>query len=558
MPPDSTHTAPELRALIEAGVTLTSELSLDAVLKRVVDISRDLVKARYGAMSVLDDSGNLEKFITSGLSPEDQRRIGDPPQRTGLLGVIINEGTTLRLEDLTADDRSRGFPPHHPEMHSLLGVPIGWAGRVIGNLYLTEKVGGSFTESDEEIVKLLATQAAVAVRNAELYSAEKQYTEEWQELFEIGRDVTAASTSLRSLIDSVVRKARRLLDTDSAFIMLIEGDDSSIRMAAHDGLTTEAMKTLRLVRDNGLQGLALRSSRPIVVDDYAGDERLKGRRVRLIQEEGLVSQICAPLRGKSGPIGTLTVGSRSTRKFGDRAVDLVEALANWVAVAIESNRMRTQLESLARLEERERIAMDLHDGVIQSIYAVGLQLEDVAERVEEEPKSSRAQIEATINSLNGVIKDIRSYIFDLRPSESKIEDLPAAIGELADDLRVNTLIEADVTLDGTLNGSLSDAQALGLYHIAQEALNNIGKHSKASTARVALSSDGRSVRLEIHDNGIGLPVEGAQHRGQGIRNMQDRANALGATIAFESEQQKGTTIRVVMPLDSQTEAGDGR
>lgn len=558
MPPDPSHTAPELRALTEAGVTLTSELSLDAVLQKVVDVARDLVKARYGALSVLDEAGNIEQFLTSGLSEADQRRIGTPPKRTGLLGVIINEGTTLRLEDLTKDPRSSGFPPNHPRMRSLLGVPIVWAGGVRGNLYLTEKDGGAFTESDEEIVKLLATQAAVAVRNAELYGAEKQYTEEWRELFEIGRDITAASTSLRSLLDSVVRKARRLLEADCACIMLIDGDTSSVRMAAHDGLTTEAMKKLRLLPDYGLQGLALKSSKPIVVDDYAGDKRLKGRRVRVVEAEGLVSQVCAPLRGKSGPVGTLTVGNRTLKKFTDRAVDLVEALANWVAVAIESSRMQTQLESLARLEERERIAMDLHDGVIQSIYAVGLQLEDVAERVEDGSKPARAQIEATINSLNGVIKDIRSYIFDLRPSVSKIEDLPAAISDLAEDLRVNTLIEADVTLDGTLNGYLSDAQAIGLYHITQEALNNIGKHSKASTARVALSSDGRSVRLEIHDNGVGLPAEGAQHGGQGIRNMQDRANALGATIAFESEEQKGTTIRVVMPLMSQTEAGDGR
>lgn len=387
MPPDPSYTTPQLRALTEAGVILTSELSLSAVLQKVVDVARELVGARYGALSVLDKDGRIEEFLTSGITQEERARIGALPRGRGLLGVILHEGTTLRMEKLRDDPRSAGFPPNHPEMQSLLGVPVVWADRVIGNLYLTEREGGPFTENDEEIVRLLSTQAAVAIRNAELLA---------------------------------------------------------------------------------------------------------------------------------------------------------------------------QLESFARLEERERIAMDLHDGVIQSIYAVGLQLEDISERMEETPTSARDQIDRAINSLNDVIKDIRSYIFDLRPSASKIDDLPAAIRGLAEDLRVNTLIETDVELDGAIDGSLNDSQAIGLYHIAQEALNNIGKHSNATSARVALSSDGRTVRLEVRDNGIGLPKEDTQQGGQGIRNMKDRAKALGASIAFESEAKKGTTIRVVMPLNKQTETELGR
>ena len=387
MPSESSYSAPELRALAEAGVALTSELSLQTVLQKVVDVARDLVKARYGALSVLNQGGEIEQFLTSGITDEERARIGRIPRGRGLLGLILHEGTPLRMEHLHDDPRSVGFPPHHPEMDSLVGVPVVLSDRVIGNLYLTEKVGGPFTEHDEEILRLLSTQAAVAIRNAELLG---------------------------------------------------------------------------------------------------------------------------------------------------------------------------QLESLARLEERERIAMDLHDGIIQSIYAVGLQLEDVAESVEESPAAARERIEAMINSLNNVIRDIRSYIFDLRPSASKVDDLPVAIRELVEHLRVNTLIEADARVDEALDGQLNDAQAMGLYHIAQEALTNIGKHSEASTTRVTLSSDGRTVRLEIEDNGVGLPEDGADHGGQGIRNMRDRANALGANIAFESRRRKGTTIRVVMPLERATEGGDGR
>lgn len=376
MPPESSFTTPELRALTEAGVSLTSELSLDKVLQRVVDVACELVHAKYGALSVLNDRGDIEQFITHGVTPEQRKRIGHIPYGRGLLGVILKEGATLRMENLQEDPRSGGFPPNHPEMHSLLGLPVVWADRVIGNLYLTEKEGGPFTERDEEIVRLLSTQAAVAIRNAELHG---------------------------------------------------------------------------------------------------------------------------------------------------------------------------QLESMARLEERDRIAMDLHDGVIQSIYAAGLQLEDVSEHIEGTPAAKT--IDRVINSLNSVIKDIRSYIFDLRPSVSSVEDLPEAIEQLAQGLQVNTLIETDVDIDLHLDGELSDSQALGLYHIAQEALTNIGKHSQASRAHVRLTSDGRTLRLEVSDNGRGVvDEEGREHVGQGIRNMKDRARTLGATLALESAPGAGTTIRVVMPL----------
>ena len=556
MAPES-YSSPELRALTEAGTSLTSELSLDAVLQKVVDVAREQVKAQYGALSVLGKDGTIEQFLTSGISQEERERIGDLPRGKGLLGVILKEGTVIRMDDMSKDSRSYGFPPHHPAMRSLLGVPVVWAGRVIGNLYLAEKEGGSFTERDEEIVLFLATQAAVAIRNAELYGAEQRYAQEWRELFELGRDVTAASASLPELLDSVVQRARRLLGTDCACIMLLDSDNQTLRMAAHDGLRTEGMRRLRLLSEHGLQGLAIESMAAVVVTDYQADPRLKNRPARLVREEGLISQICVPLVGKSGAIGTLTVGNRYRTPFPERAVEIVEALANWVAVAIENSRLQAQLESLARLEERDRIAMDLHDGVIQSIYAVGLQLEDVAERLEESPAAARDRIEATINSLNTVIKDIRSYIFDLRPSASSVDDLPVAIRELAEELRVNTLIEADVTTDGELNGRMSDAQALGLYHIAQEALTNIGKHSRASTAHITLSTDGRSVRLEVTDNGRGLPAEEDQHQGQGMRNMRDRAKAIGASIAFDSRRGKGTTMRVVMPLTNGSERADG-
>src|SRR3990172_11115275 len=381
--PNERRLSGEFRALTEAGISLTSELTLEAILQKLVDVARELVDARYAAMSVVGIDGELQRFFFSGISQADSERIGAWPTGRGPLGGLLRENTSLRVADISEAPRSVGFPPHHPPMRSLLGVPVVAQGRVIGNLYLTEKRGGEpFSERDEEIVRLLSTQAAVAVHNAELYEAESRRAEEWKALFELGRQV-AASPDLQGLLDSIVSRARKLLDTDVAALMLLTGDGASLHMAAYEGLQTAGMQRLRLLAEHGLQGLALETMRPAIVEDYQTDPRLRDRPAALVAQERLVSQICVPLIGKAGPLGTLTVGKRPATQFSERNAELLEAFASWTAVAIETSRLYDKLESLARLEERERIGMDLHDGVIQSIYAVGLNLEDCSEQLQE-------------------------------------------------------------------------------------------------------------------------------------------------------------------------------
>jgi len=270
----------------------------------------------------------------------------------------------------------------------------------------------------------------------------------------------------------------------------------------------------------------------------------------------LVSQICVPLVGKGGPMGTLTVGNRTKTRFHERAAELLEAFANWTGVAIEASRLYEKLESLARLEERERIGMDLHDGVIQSIYAVGLGLEDVLYRIgKAPPEEVRADVEKAMDDLTKVIKDIRSYIFDLRPKVSEVSDLPEAIRQLVQDIQVNALIDTDLKYTGRLDGMLDRKQALALFHIAQEALNNVHKHSKATKVRVVLAADDRSVSLEVSDNGVGFEVgrEGT-HEKHGLHNMRDRARSVGGELQVESRPGEGTTIRAeLVASDRSTE-----
>jgi signal transduction histidine kinase len=376
---DPTYSTEDIRALAEAGVTLTSELSVEAVLQRVADVAREQIGARYAALSVLSIGGSIEQFLSSGITAEERAAIGPIPHGRGLLGVLLHEGSSLRLKDMSKDTRSIGFPPNHPRMTSLLGVPVVWRGEIIGNLYLTDKQGAEeFDERDEDLLRLLSTWAAQAINNARLHQ---------------------------------------------------------------------------------------------------------------------------------------------------------------------------KLESLARLEERDRIGMDLHDGVIQSIYAVTLHLEDCADRLATEGDDVKPDIECAIDDLNKVIKDIRSYIFDLRPQLSHVDDLPKALIQLVEQFRVNNLTKTTLEIESPFRALGGEAEAMALFHIAQEALNNAGKHSKASAVAIRLHMTSEGLMLEVEDNGIGFEqppedVSGAHH---GLRNMRDRARSVGGALSYASAHGEGTTVRVTLP-----------
>jgi len=536
-----------MQALAEASANLASELDPDAVFQRLVDISRGLIGTRYAAMSVLGQSGEIRQFITSGISVAQRERIGHIPAGTGLLGALLREGSNLRLNDMARDSRAAGYPANHPQMKSLLGMPVVASGRIVGNLYLTDREDGRpFSERDEELLRLLSIQAAAAIRNAELYAAARRRTEEWKALFELGRQVSA-SPDLAQLLDSTVQRAQALLSTDVSVLMMLRGSDTLIAVAER-GLRSSGGAAQRPLSELALQDIALRSQHAVVVVDTSSDERLKGKQARLVEEQGLESVICVPLIGKQGPLGTLTVGNRVPTVFDDREAELLEAFANWTAVAIEASRLYDRLEGVARLEERERIAMDLHDGVIQSIYAVGLHLEDCVDRLQSAPDEVAGVLDKTMEDLHQIIKDIRSYIFDLRPKVSQVEDLPDAISQLVEDLRVNTLMNAEVEALDQVDGLVNEPQALAFFHIAQEALNNVSKHSRATTVSVKLTVSEEYVTLEVRDNGVGFDGETASGEKHGLRNMRDRARSVGATLVCESAPGRGALIRAELPF----------
>ena len=375
----------QLEALHEAALALTNNLDLQIVLQKVVDLSRELLGAQYGALGVLDkEGGQIAQFLTSGLAKDAPGEIGQPPMGKGLLGVLSPGGQSLMVENISEDERATGFPPKHPDMRSLLGVPIRSKGKVIGNLYLADKRGigeledqqsHPFTDSDRLLLEKFATQAAIAIDNAQLYR---------------------------------------------------------------------------------------------------------------------------------------------------------------------------QSEELAVLKERERFSMDLHDGIMQSVYGTGLSLQEVKLDIEDSPDEAVKRIDKAIGDLSQVLRDIRNYILGLRPDRLKNQNLETGLSEIARELRANTLLNVQVDVPQQLDfPTLGSEQVTEMLMIAQEAVSNVRKHAKARKVEIGFGQKDETVVLTVMDDGMGF-VGGSE--GNGLPNMRERARKLGGEFSVESEKGEGTQIRLVVPV----------
>jgi len=370
-----------LAAINHAALVIAAEHELDQVLQKVVDLACELINARYAALGVPAPDGRLIQFVTSGITDKEVARIKTKPTGRGILGLLLAEPQTLRLRDLAQHSQSVGFPPHHPPMTSFLGVSITARGNLLGNLYLTEKVGGAeFSEGDKWLIQALATHAAVAIEKAHFY-----------------------------------QRVRRLVV----------------------------------------------------------------------------------------------------------------------------------------LEERERIGMDLHDGIIQSIYAVGLSLELGRLVLTESPNEMhevQEHITSAIGGLNNIIRDIRSYIMDLQPAGIQSEPLTIALERLVREFRANTLVQVDLDVLNDLDDGLADNCRLALFHITQEALANVAKHAHASTVSVQLGRLHDRVMLKVKDDGAGFDSEKIGGiPGHGLSNMAVRARSLGGDLTVTSTPGQGTNVRAILP-----------
>ena len=544
-----------LAVLHQASLELVQNVSLDSLLERIAAIAREQSQARYAAVGVLDEHGRLEKFLTLGMEPAEIAKMEHPPVGLGLIGGLMQSRDPIRLAHISDDPRSVGFPPHHPPMESFLGVPIRLGDQPLGQIYLTEKIGAEeFTLADQLVIETLASYAAVAIANARMLS---KLTERDRVLTQRNQNLgllnTLASTLSRAedldeLLELALSQVMDHLALEVGEIYLREEEGKTLRLAFHRGdLCERLFERIRIQPGEGLVGQAALSGQPaMMIVQTASDGGLHAS-VGLSE----IRQVaCFPLTGRRGLSGVMCAAICRPQPLDDLDVQFLSAIGSWVGAEIENVRLNLNQRRLAVLEERERIGMDLHDGVIQSIYAVGLTLEHARLLLMEDTQQSRQRIEQAIADLNSTIRDIRAYILDLRPRQLHDENLMQGIDRLVHEFRVNTLV--DVQMKGPPDGleRLPAPQAVALFHICQEALANIAKHARSRRVDVNVWTTADRVLLEVTDDGEGFNIERTRLTiGHGLSNMMTRARNAGGDVEITSELGQGTSILAWLPYD---------
>jgi signal transduction histidine kinase len=539
--------ADRMRALLEAGVALTSELSLESLLQRIVELAAELTEAQYAALGVIDPSGTeLERFVTTGIDDETRTKIGDLPRGRGILGVLIRDAEVLRLHDLSEDSRSVGFPANHPPMHTFLGVPIHLRRVAYGNLYLTEKSGGAdFTQEDEEIVTLLAAQAAVAIENARLYESATRWSQQLESLMEVGAAL-ARETELPKLLELVARRLRGLIGARLVVIAVPAGEDA-LRIEAADGEDADEFMGMRLDRSSSKSGRVLDRRRSERVDSLVDDPEVDRDFARQV---GMRAALFVPLLVGDRAIGVIHAFDKlaADRRFSNEDLRVAETFAAQAAIAADTA-TRVARDSLQRAVEgqeleRRRLARELHDETGQALTSILLGLRFL-EQVESEDLG-----EAVGNLRDLVVQtlqDVKRLAVELRPTALDDFGLAAALERLVDGFAEQT--GATVELESRLGEERlpTDVETV-LYRIVQEALTNVVKHAQAGRVSIVLQRKDEKVMAVIEDDGRGFSTAEREDGGLGLVGMTERVELVNGRLQIESAEGAGTTLVVEVPV----------
>ncbi|MER7893417.1 GAF domain-containing sensor histidine kinase [Micromonospora sp. NPDC094482] len=527
-----------LRALLDAVVGIGTDLDLRSTLGRIVQAACELVGARYGALGVVGPDRLLHDFIVHGISPELHAKIGDLPHGRGVLGLLIDEPRPLRMPDITKHPRSYGFPANHPPMHSFLGVPVRIRERIFGNLYLAEKQDGAeFTEDDEEIVVALAAAAGVAIENARLYALAHR-RERWLSATAEITSVLLGEVRRTDALALVARRAREVAEAELALVLLYDPEAEAFTVEVVDGADEPARALVGSVLPAAETsfGAAAAAGRHDQVDDLAHAAPWPA-----LLRTG--PAVIAPLTTADTLHGVLVIAHRPERGGAatDDDVAMLGSFAGQAALAMERARGQEERELLVVLEDRERIARDLHDVVIQRLFATGLQLQSAA------PMSARPELAKRINTavddLDATIKDIRRTIFELRtPMTAALRtEIREAVELAAESLGFRPSLE----LTGPVDSAVPDALRSELTAVLREALSNAVRHAQAHHVAVAVRVDAGEVTVTVTDDGVGC--EPSAPRG-GLVNLRERAERHGGEFTLRAAHPRGTELRWSAPL----------
>ncbi len=530
-----------LRDLLDAVVRVGADLDLQTTLHQLVEAARTLADARYAAMGVIGGDGRLEQFIPVGLDESEIARITHWPEGRGVLGLLTRTPRPLRLDDISRHPESYGFPEGHPPMRGFLGVPVQVHGEVFGNLYLTDKRGGGgFDDDDESAVVALAEAAGTAIGKARLY----EHTHRRELWLDASEEIT---TRLLSGVDAddvllvITQRALRMSQADTAVIVGPDASGRRLVVRAVSGEGAERIRDRDVPVDGSLTGRAYASGELTVTDLSVSDPH----GMPLLGGMGLGPALLVPLGHAAGVRGVLCLARKAgAERFPTTAVRTLRTFVEHTAIALEVADARADAERVSVLEDRDRIARDLHDTVIQRLFAIALSLTGTVNRIGD-PVAAR-RVRRAVDDLDDTVHKVRTAIFALSTVEEDRERpwlrdrIVGVVGTAAEPLG----FAVGLRLDGPLDSRVPERIADEAVAVLQESLSNVVRHSGAARAdaRVAVNGD---LTVEVTDDGVGLPAGG---RRGGLRNLAERAARLGGTFEAGPGPEGGTVLRWSVPL----------
>ncbi|MFD4575478.1 GAF domain-containing protein [Streptomyces sp. NPDC058417] len=536
-------TRDRVHSLLEAVLSVGRELDLEQVLNGILEAAATLVDARYAALGVIGpDGARLSAFHTVGVGEAEIARIGAYPQGHGILGELIRHPAPLRLPELSEHPASYGFPPHHPPMHTFLGVPIRVRDQVFGNLYLTEKRGGAdFDEEDESVLATLAVAAGVAIDNARLYE-ESRLRERWlRATAEITHGLLSGGRRDEALA-LIAERAREITGAALALVATPTEDSDTLTVEHAVGEGAAKHRGLVLPPGSGLPARALAAGAPVVTADLTRETGAPGADQDLT---GLGPAVAVPFGTGEGGRGVLLLVRRAGRPvFPVKETEPLQGFAAQAAVALELAERRRDAEQLAMLQDRDRIARDLHDLAIQRLFATGMTLQSAGRFIDHPQAADR--VARAVDDLDETIKIIRSTIFGLRTRDGGGgSGLRARAVRVAGEAAPLLGHPPGLRMEGLLDTEVPAPIADDVVAVLSEALANVARHAQAHRADVVLETDGRQVRLTVTDDGVGLPAGG---RRSGLRNLAERAEQRGGALESEVPDGGGTRLVWHVPL----------
>ena len=542
-----------LEAISQATLKITQYGDLRETLQRIVDSARELLAAKYAVLATFQQDHVAPSFVFSGIDPETAESIAHPPKGIGLLGALSSERETIRIPQLTEHPKFTGFPAGHPPMNSFLGMPIEQNGEIYGRIYIADKLGGApFDRTDEQLLRLFAAHAAVAIQNAQLIEANRadrqQLEQRTRQLAALDKATMAISSELTldKVLQQIVDAARDLVDAQYAALG-VPNNQGFLETFIDSGIPEEEGAMIpHLPKGHGLLGVIIKERKTIRIPRISDDPRSVGFPAG---HPPMVPFLGVPVMAGGEVVGNLYLTNKmGADEFTQVDQDLVELLAAHAAVAIQNARLYEQVGRLAIVEERTRIGMDLHDGIIQSIYAVGLTLESTKLSLHNHPEDADNLLSHASERLNATIRDIRNFILDLRPHRFQ-GNLEQGLGRLVREFQANTMVAVSLSAQQEALTVLSASVARSLFLTTQEALANIARHARAKQVIISIEQQEKNIVLRISDDGRGFDMASKSYSiGHGLANMLARAKDLNGTFQIDSAPGQGTAIKLEVPI----------